>query len=137
VSPYRRVVNLSSSGAPDPVWIPYLPAEEPWEMQAFPLREHARYIQRLGLDEKGRLVEWVVIQSRWRADRWWQVAVYDTHKNIAHVHLFDRREQRFTKIDLRPITCYKDVEESLDDVLHYLIELEGWQENERRSDCGR
>lgn len=132
----RRLVDMSASGDPEQVWVPYLPAEEPWLVQEITIRAHTRYIQRLGYDENGRLVEWAVIQSCWRDGRWWRVAVYDTHITV-HVHLLDRREKRFAKIHLRSITCYKDIEEGLDEVLHYLVELDGWQENERRSDCGK
>lgn len=132
----RRLVDMSAANEPEQEWAPDLPAEDSL-VQTFPLSEHSRYTQRLGYDERGRLVEWAVIQSRLRSGRWQQVAVYDIcHDKGLHIHLFNREEEEFTEVRLRPVTSYKEVEDGLDYVLHRLIDLGCWQENERRSDCG-
>jgi hypothetical protein len=134
----RRLVDMNEPAEPERPWIPYLPADDSIE-QPLPLGERSRCIQRLAFDEQGRLVEWAVIQSRLVDGQWQRVAVYDTcHDKGVHVHLFNRQEERFTEISLRrPIKSYKDVEDGLDYVMHCLIDLGYWQENERRSDCGR
>jgi hypothetical protein len=132
----RRLVDMSAAAELEQPWDPDLPPEDPL-VQTFPLSEHSRYTQRLGLDERGRLVEWAVIQSRFRNGRWQRVAVYDIcHDKGLHVHLFNRQEEEFTEARLRSVMSYKDVEDGLDYVLHRLIDLECWQENERRSDRG-
>ena len=134
----RRLVDMNAAEPARP-WIPYLPPHPNHEIeQPLPLGEHSRCIQRLGYDEQGRLVEWAVTQSRFVDGQWCQVAIYCIHQYRLHVHLLNRKEERFTEIDLRwKIASYKDVEDSLDYVMHCLIDLEHWQENERRSDCGR
>ncbi len=105
-------------------------------VQTFPISEDARYIQRLGYDERGRLAEWAVVQSRRRNGRWQRVAVYDIcHGKGVHVHLFNQQEIEFTETLVRQVMSYKDVEDGLDYVLDRLIES-WWQENERRSDRG-
>jgi hypothetical protein len=131
----RRLVDMSAETAkPDRPWTPELPPDEPW-VQTFPISEDARYTQRLGYDERGRLAEWAVIQSRIRNGQWQRVAVYDTcHGKGVHVHLFNQQEIEFTERPVRQITSYKDVEEGLDYVLNLLSE--SWQDNERRADRG-
>ncbi|MGB6163608.1 MAG: hypothetical protein WBF75_13755 [Pseudonocardiaceae bacterium] len=93
-------------------------------------------VQRLDYDERERLVEWAVIQSRLAGVGGWQlVAVYDIcHSKGVHVHLFNRQEEEFTEVRLRSVTSYKDVEDGLDYVVDRV--LEHCQENERRSDHG-
>ena len=131
----RRLVNMSAGPEPQQPWAPDLPPDgSPWE-QTFPLSEDARYVQRLGIDETGRLVEWAVIQMRRQAGKWRKVAVYDiSHGKGVHVHLFNRQEVKFTEMSLRPVSSYEDVEAGLDYALKRVTEY--WLENERRSDRG-
>ncbi|MGH3936244.1 MAG: hypothetical protein ACRDS1_14925, partial [Pseudonocardiaceae bacterium] len=131
----RRLVDMSAATAkPDQPWTPDLPPDDPW-IQTFLISEDARYTQRLGYDEQGRLAEWAVIQSRHRNGQWQRVAVYDIcHGKGVHVHLFNRQEIEFTERPVRQITSYRDVEEGLDYVLNLLTV--SWQDNERRSDRG-
>lgn len=130
----RRLVDMNTAAKPEQAWAPDLPPEDSW-VQTFLINEDARYTQRLGFDERGRLVEWAVVQSRRRNGRWQRAAVYDIcHGKGVHVHLFNQQETEFTETYLRPVTSYKDVEDGLDHVLDRLSD--GWLENERRSDRG-
>ncbi|MGH3826154.1 MAG: hypothetical protein ACRDQX_03120 [Pseudonocardiaceae bacterium] len=125
---------MSADTEPGQAWTPDLPPDHTYQW-TFPISEDARYVQRLDYDERERLVEWAVVQSRLRNDRWQRVASYDIcHDKGVHVHLFNRHEIEFTEIGLRLVASYKDVEDGLDYVLHRLTEC--WQENERRSDRG-
>ncbi len=68
---------MSAAGEPEQAWAPDLPAHHSYRL-TLPLSERARYIQRLDYDERERLVEWAVIQSRLTSVGGWQrVAVYD------------------------------------------------------------
>jgi hypothetical protein len=130
----RRLVDMSAAAEPEQAWAPDLPADHSYRLTS-PLSERARYIQRLDYDERERLVEWAVIQSRLTNGGWQHVAVYDIcHGKGVHVHLFNRREEEFTEVRLRSVTSYKDVEDGLDYVVDRVLEC--WQENERRSDRG-
>jgi hypothetical protein len=136
MSPNRRRAGDAwrASAEPEQAWAPDLPADHSYRLTLL-LSERARYIQRLDYDERERLVEWAVIQSRLINGRWQRVAVYDIcHGKGVHVHLFNRREEEFTEVCLRSVTSYKDVEDGLDYVVDRVVEC--WQENERRSDRG-
>jgi hypothetical protein len=131
----RRLVDMNAA-EPQRLWAPDLPPVGPPLEQEFPLSENASYVQRLSFDERGRLVHWVVVQRRRCDGEWRRVAVYDTsHEKGVHVHLYDRREREFTERHLRSLGCYRDLTESLDDVIKGLVAC--WQENERRSDRGK
>lgn len=89
----RRLADMRASTEPEPAWAPDLPADHSYRLTLL-LSERARYIQRLDYDERERLVEWAVIQSRLTNGEWQRVAVYDTcHGKGVHVHLFNRREK--------------------------------------------
>ncbi len=139
MSPNRRagerlLADMSAAAEPEQAWAVDLPTDHSYVL-TFLISENARYIQRLAYDERERLVEWAVIQSRLRNGRWQQVALYDIcHSKGVHVHLFNRQEEEFTQVSLRSVTSYKDIEDGLDYVLDRVIEC--WQENERRSDRG-
>lgn len=130
----KRLVNMSAAAELEQAWAPDLPAVDSYRL-TFLLSASARYVQRLECDERDRVVEWAVIQSRLRNDRWQQVAVYDIcHGKGMHVHLFNRQGEEFTEVRLRSIVSYEDVEDGLDYALDRVIE--SWEENERRSDRG-
>lgn len=138
----RRLVDMSPPPQVEPTraWIPYLPPDESMSTeQTIVLSEGAKCIQRLGIDELGRLVEWAVVQTRLVDEKWRRVAVYDydnSHNKGVHLHLFDYAGEEVTQIRLRDVTSYKDVEDGLEYVLHHLIDLEDWRENDRRSRRG-
>lgn len=134
---YRRLVDMSAAAEPEHPWTP---DSDPPETHTYPfiitVSDTGRYIQRLECDERDRLVEWAVIQQRFRNGRWYDVAIYDMcHRKGVHLHLYDRQENEFTQRSLMPVTCQKDIEDGIDHVLEHLIEA-WWYENERRSDCG-
>jgi hypothetical protein len=134
---YRRLVEMSATAEPDQ---PSAPATDLPTTHTYPFTitvgENDRYIQRLECDEQDRLVEFAVIQQRYRNGRWQRVALYDVcHDKGLHLHLYDRREREFTQVSLMAVTCQKDVEDGFDYVMEHLIR-HWWHENERRSDCG-
>jgi hypothetical protein len=134
---YRRLADMSAAGEAEQPWAPDpdLPSIHTYRF-TITVSEHSRYTQRLECDERDRVVEWAVVQSRLRNGRWQRVAVYDvSHGKGVHLHLYDRREKEFTQVSLRPVTCQEDVEDGLDYVMEHLIEP-WWHENERRSDRG-
>jgi hypothetical protein len=131
----RRLVDMSAATEPEQPWTPDVPPEHTYRYTC-PVGEDGRYTQRLECDERGRLVEWAVVQSRLRDGKWQRVALYDVcHGKGVHLHLYDRQQEEFTQVSLRPVTSYKDVLDGLDYVMGHLIDV-WWHENERRSDCG-
>lgn len=131
----RRLVDMSAAAEPEQAWAPDLPSEYTYRYTCA-VGEDGRYTQRLECDERDRLIEWAVVQSRLRNGQWQRVALYDIcHGKGVHLHLYDRREEEFTQESLRSVTSYRDVVDGLDHVLKHLIGT-WWHQNERRSDCG-
>jgi hypothetical protein len=129
----KRLVDMATRLGP---WMPDLPGVEPPWTQHFPLSEAAEYVQRLTYDERGRLVEWAVIQNRRIDGLWVCTAVYDIcHEKGVHVHLYNRNGVEFHQRSLMPVESYADVEAGVDYALERVAEC--WEENERRSDRGR
>lgn len=132
---YRRLADMSAAGEPEQPWAPDLPLMHTYRY-TIAVSDSGRYTQRLDCDERDRLIEWAVIQSRFRSNRWQRVALYDIcHGKGVHLHLYDRRETEFTQVSILPVTCQKDIEDGLDHVIEHLIGP-WWQENEWRSDRG-
>jgi hypothetical protein len=133
----RRLVDMSAAAEPEQVGTPDWQSEYTYTYRyTCAVGEYGRYTQRLECDERDRLIEWAVVQSRLRDGQWQRVALYDIcHGKGVHLHLYDRREEEFTQVSLRPVTSHRDVVNGLDYVLEHLIGP-WWHENERRSDCG-
>lgn len=130
----RRLVDLGAHVGQMDVWAPELPSVDRFE-QNFPISDTTSYIQRFDTDERGRVVEWAVIQTRKVGGRTLRVAVYDTcHAKGVHVHVYDRNGREFAEESLQPVASYRDLEEGLDYALGRVVGA--WRENERRSDRG-
>jgi hypothetical protein len=115
-------------------WTPELPSVDQFT-QTFSISDTTSYVQRFDLDERGRIVEWAVVQTRTVGTRSQRVVVYDTcHSKGVHAHFYDREGQEFAEEPLQPVASYKDLEEGLDHAVRRVVET--WRENERRSDRG-
>lgn len=116
-------------------WSPELPPEDDWS-QRIPISDTVRYLICTGRDERGELAEWAVVQERLLDGHWIRVAVYDhAHDKGIHRHLYDQFGNQFDETSLRPVHCRRDFEAGLDYCVDSVVER--WEENERRSDCGR
>src|SRR4051812_47539235 len=113
-------------------WRPELPVEgPPWEPE-FVIAPGVKYIQRLGMDERGQVAAWAVIQMRYRGGRWSRVAVYDVcHSKPLHVHLYGTDEVEFDEhvVVEGPVRSREDFEDRLDVAVERVTMY--WQENER------
>ena len=133
----RRLADMSQS-VEVTAWRPELPVEgPPWEPE-FVVAPGVKYIQRLGMDERGQVAAWAVIQMRYRDGHWARVAVYDVcHGKSLHVHLYDAHEVEFDEhvVVGGLVRSREDFEDRLDLAIERVTAY--WQENERRSDRGR